>query len=408
MRVCLVAATHPSNNPRLIREADSLAGAGHDVRVVAPSFMTALRDRDMRLLQNRAWRLEVIDFCPGGMAGTYRAYVTRGKCRVLQKAVRLTGRRRYVDGAYTPAMREMTALASAEPADWFIAHAHRSLPVAAAAAHKWDARLGFDCEDLLGEDRTGLAGQVEKAYLPQCSYISVPSQAMGANLALNHGPLPMIVLYNFFPTALVSGMSPPSSRNAREVVKLHWFSQTIGEGRGIEDAIIAISSLGSKVELHLRGEWARGYEEKVRGMAERLKVSLHVHPVLDHDLLIRQMEEFDIGLALEPLSNHNAALTQSNKIGSYFLAGMAIAATDTPGQREVLGDNPQAGFLYPSGKPEMLAAGLKRWLNNRQALCEAQKASWDIGRDRFCWDVEQTKFFAALGIASPVGYLQTH
>jgi glycosyltransferase involved in cell wall biosynthesis len=108
------------------------------------------------------------------------------------------------------------------------------------------------------------------------------------------------------------------------------------------------------------------------------------------------MDQFDVGLALEPLENRNAALTQSNKIGSYFLAGLAIAATDTPGQREVMDQAQDAGFLYAPGKPELLAQGLQRWVEDRKALRSAQQAAWEAARSRFCWDFEKEKFFAAL------------
>lgn len=407
LKVCLVGVTHPCHNPRLLREADSLAEAGHDVRVVAPAGVAELSEKDARLLQRRSWRLQVIDHSPVGLSGHFRSLMTRGWRRVSAELFKLTNSPAFAERAGLPVLSKMTALASRERADWFIAHAHGALPVAAAAAHRWESRLGFDCEDLLGHgesESAKIARLVESRYLSSCRYISVPSQGMAMELARLYGKLPLTVLYNVFPTKLGKGMLAPGLRSWKKAIKLYWFSQTIGEGRGLEDALRAVAILGEGVELHLRGRWANGYEEKLRHLANVLGVKLHIHPVIDHDQLIQQMEEFDIGLALEPPTNHNAALTQSNKIGSYFLAGMAIAATDTPGQREVLGDDPQAGFLYPSGQPEMLAAGLKRWLNDRQALSEAQKASWEIGRNRFCWDLEQPKFFAALGIASPVAY----
>jgi len=115
-----------------------------------------------------------------------------------------------------------------------------------------------------------------------------------------------------------------------------------------------------------------------------------------HDDLIRSMAQFDVGLALEREGNVGAALTVSNKIGSYLLAGLAIAATDTPGQREMLSQISSAGFLYPSGRPKLLAEGLRRWLDDRNALRGAQQAAWDAARRRFCWDVEKENLLQLL------------
>ena len=58
MRVCLIGATHPCHNPRLVREADTLAERGHEVRVIGVRTVPALMADDERLMSTRKWRLE--------------------------------------------------------------------------------------------------------------------------------------------------------------------------------------------------------------------------------------------------------------------------------------------------------------------------------------------------------------
>ncbi len=82
MRVCLVGATHPCHNPRLVREADSLAASGHTVRVVAPSFMPALAAKDGRLLAHRGWRFDSVDFQPLSWRRRASSIRIRGRRRV--------------------------------------------------------------------------------------------------------------------------------------------------------------------------------------------------------------------------------------------------------------------------------------------------------------------------------------
>jgi glycosyltransferase involved in cell wall biosynthesis len=237
---------------------------------------------------------------------------------------------------------------------------------------------------------------IERTYLPHCDYISVPSQGIARWLERDYSVSAPLVLYNVFPLYLASGMLAPDERPENPALKLHWFSQTIGPGRGIEEALEATGLLGPGVELHLRGNPSKGYRETLEKMALQHKVALTLHEQVDHDILIGSMQGFDVGLALERPEHTNYSLTVTNKIFSYLLAGLAVAATDTPGQREVLQEFPSAGFLYRGGSPQALAAGLREWLSDRLALRRAQRAAWDAAREKYCWDVEQEKFLRAI------------
>lgn len=397
MRICLIGVTHVSHNPRLLREADSLANAGHDVRVVTPSFTPELDRRDQRQLERRQWRHQKIDYLPLRFSGKARSILIRGRRRGASELYKRFGGRRLAEYSYTTALPEQRRQALLEPADWFIAHAQPALPIAAAAARRWNSRLGFDCEDLLSEHSPGQADivrQIETTYLRDCAYVSAPSQGIADRLQRDYDIRPPLVLYNVFPLHLAKDMLSPAQRPSRPVVRLHWFSQTIGPGRGIEEAIEACGMLGEGVELHLRGNPSKGFDAVVRALASQLNANLKLHSQIDHDDLIKAMDQFDVGLALERSEHTNYALTVTNKIGSYLLAGLAIAATDTPGQREILEQIPAAGFLYPSGKPGLLAEGLRRWMQDREALKAAQQAAWDAARSRFSWDVEQRNWLA--------------
>jgi len=43
-----------------------------------------------------------------------------------------------------------------------------------------------------------------------------------------------------------------------------------------------------------------------------------------------------------------------------------------------------------------LAGSLKMLAHNRERLRAAQIESWDVAREKFCWDVEQEKLLAVL------------
>jgi glycosyltransferase involved in cell wall biosynthesis len=99
---------------------------------------------------------------------------------------------------------------------------------------------------------------------------------------------------------------------------------------------------------------------------------------------------------LERPHHGNYSLAATNKLLSYVLAGLAVAATDTPGHREVMDQMPSAGFLYDAANPHGLADGLRQWIKNRNALLAAQNAAWKAARSKFCWDIEKEKLLSAL------------
>lgn len=403
-RICLVSPFHVSFHPRLLREADSLQEAGHQVRVVCRQTDAVLVERDRRTMEKREWRLQSLDLCKdrGGrnlwVIESIRSKFADGLFRVGLGNTRL-GIRGYVKG-----LGRLVELAASEPADWFIAHTQPALPVAAAAARQWKAQLGFDCEDLLAEvdDRANLVRSIERDLLPQCDYVSTASECMARKLVDDYQIPAPLVLHNVFSRGLARGLIPPEERLPSSKLRLHWFGQTIGIGRGIEEALDAISMVGEQVELHLRGRISDDYRSLLQTLANRRGVAkqLFFHDQVDHENLIREMDVFDVGLALERPENANYSRTVTNKVFSYLLAGLAIAATDTPGQREILDQIPSAGFVYPAHNPRALADALQVWLVDHNALRAAQQAAWDVARQRFCWDVEKDKFLNALQSAS--------
>jgi glycosyltransferase involved in cell wall biosynthesis len=271
--------------------------------------------------------------------------------------------------------------------------------VAAAAARKWNARLGFDCEDLLaltGHTDSAIIHTIEAAYLPACDYVSATSPAMAARLQAQYRIAAPVVLYNVFPLEMVKHMEPPGERPRAASLRLHWSGQTIGPGKGLEEAVEAAGQAGGRVELFVRGAPVSGFGETLSRMARERNLPLTFLPHLHHDDLLGAMDQFDVGLALERAAHPNYSITVTNKFFSYMLAGLALAATDTPGQREVFDQAPAAGFMYVSGRPDLLVAQLRRWRDDRDSLRAAQTAAWRAARERFCWDLEKTKFVALL------------
>ncbi len=54
--ICIISPLHPSLNPRLVKEADALSGAGYDVSVIAADFSAWARRADA-VFAGCAWRV---------------------------------------------------------------------------------------------------------------------------------------------------------------------------------------------------------------------------------------------------------------------------------------------------------------------------------------------------------------
>ena len=404
MKICLVSSQHVSYNPRLVKEADALVEAGYSVRVVAICRLSWMDREDRKLLKGRSWRLETVNYDPSRRVGLQLWLLSGIRQRTAQWVVSVLGSRMGIaERALGRVYPELRRLAARERADLFLAHNLAALPAASWAAERNGAKLGFDMEDLHSEelldlpehaDERALVASLEKWYLPRCVYLTAASPGIADEVARRYAvPRPHVILNAFSPSSLTF-----SRAGERGPLSLFWYSQVIGPGRGLEDAIAAAARLGDKVEIHLQGREYPGYREKLLGLAEAhgIPAALHFHQPSSPDDIVAKAARHDVGLALERREPLNRDLCVVNKIFIYMSAGLAIAASDTRGQRAILETVPEAGFLYTPGDVEGLVRGLERFVISPSALDRARRASRRAAAERYSWDIEKLTLFEAI------------
>ena len=405
LRFCLVTSNHVANNPRLVKEADALVAAGHSVRVVAVNNHEELSRRDATVIAGRGWRLDRVNAGRRTERGRLRWLVDSLLQRAaLALALRGVRRERVVDRAVSRHVGALARLASAEPADVVIGHNLAALPAAARAAARLGARLGFDIEDLhTGElpDRPEhdaerrMRERLEARLLPRCDLLTASSEGIANEIVRLYGVRRPEVVLNVFPRA--ERAAEESSRTTG-VRSIYWYSQVIGPDRGVEEALRALAMLDLPVELHLRGELLPSYEGPLHALTAELGIAGRVHlwPPAPPGELVALAQRHDIGLALEQPVSRNRQLCVTNKLFTYLLAGLAVAATDTIGQRGIMESVPEAGFLYPPGDVASLAAGLRRLLVEPGLLDRARRAARRASDDRYCWELERDRLVSYL------------
>jgi glycosyltransferase involved in cell wall biosynthesis len=102
--------------------------------------------------------------------------------------------------------------------------------------------------------------------------------------------------------------------------------------------------------------------------------------------LARHSASHDVGLALEIPHCSSRDLTATNKIFEYLRCGLAVIASDTCGQQEVMDGCPKAGWMVPADDSEKLAEIMQKCLHDRPALAQARKESRKAGRDIWAWE----------------------
>ena len=390
-RIAVVTGAHLCRNPRVVKEADALAAAGHDVTVLGPALAAGLADLDREVAAGAGWRHRyAVDVRPGAGWRGQRARIVR---RAGVEATRRLGAERPEALGY--GVRALLGAARDLDADLTVGHQEVGAWVCARLARA-GRRVGVDVEDwysrLPNEAQSasvpaGLLRSVERATLGGAAYATTTSHALADALAAAYDvPAPRVV-YNAFPWSDRDGLDGRAlDRPARDRLSLHWVSQTVGPDRGLDLVFDALRLVETPVDLHLRGRLPAEHERWLRASFPPERHGLHVHPLVPPGELLSRIAEHDVGLALETTGTANHDLTVSNKILHYLLGGLAVVATRTAGQEEVAAQAPGAVAVVDQGDAGGVAEVIRGLATNPDRLRQSKAAALDAARRRFCWE----------------------
>lgn len=405
-RICIVSPLHPSLNPRVVKEADALAGAGHDVMLVASDFSAWAREAD-RKFKDRPWRVVAAPkFGPlAPPAIRARELVRRAVAGV---AVPRLGSRsdRMLAAVLHPSAPDLVRAACRVPADLYIGHYTPGLLAAALAARANGARHAFDAEDFHPGDlpdtpentaARDLIGLVEKRHLPGAAYVSAAAPLIAKAYAETYPIAHPVTVLNVFPLAEApdAPCDRPKQLGQRSI---YWFSQTIGRDRGLECLLAAVSRSRARPSIVLRGARQRGIEPLLRQLASDLGIEdrLTLLEPGPPDEMVKLAAAHDAGFVGETGATRNHRIMLSNKQFIYLLAGMPIIMSDIPSHRAFADEEPGAVLLYRSEDPDSLASAIDNLFSEPGRLQQAAATAWKLGRERFNWDRERSVLLDAV------------
>jgi glycosyltransferase involved in cell wall biosynthesis len=284
---------------------------------------------------------------------------------------------------------ELVSAIASEPADFVYGGTTGALAAVASGAHRLGAKFGLDLEDFHSAEQTGdgsalaheLAERIESDVLPKATFLTAGSpmiaDAYSAKYKVRPAPIHNTFSINF------GGVS-----NRRGPLRLYWFSQTLGPGRGLGDVIAAVGRCGIAAELHLRARPIAAYAEGLARFQARLAPSLKIvfHDPESPDRMIELAQGYDLGVSTEDGAVLNHRLCLGNKIFTYLAAGTPVLLTATPAQARLAADLGAAATLYQPGDVEALATILQRWDGDPNLRCVAAHEARAAACRRWHWE----------------------
>ena len=406
--ICLITPGHASSTPRLVKEADALVDAGYRVHVVAGSHHAPARRLDQSLFATAKWERTVVEY-RAGLPSIIRKILRKIARPLLARGIKTL---RLAARAHHSETLHLAAVAARIPADFYIGHCLAGLPAAAFAARTRGVGYGFDLEDFHEtETDDAMHNPAERIaahllcsrLIPGCRHLTAASPLIGEECERAYGLLPITIL-NVFPLS-ESPSEPvdagiPSETNP---LSFYWFSQTIGEGRGLESVVTVLGRMRSPVELHLRGEASESYRHSLQAhaTASGLKRPIIFLPSAPPSEMARLAAGMHLGLSTEASTPPNRNICLTNKIFTYLLAGVPQLMSATTAHRALAPELGEAAIVSDLAPTSALAARLDAWFADDDGRARARQTAWRLAREKFCWDVGKRPFLETIQTVIP-------
>jgi glycosyltransferase involved in cell wall biosynthesis len=441
------------HDSRVLREADALRRAGHEVILVARHPDTQAE----HVVRDRIGTLDVVRVpIPRGWRRI--GYLARGPVRLLARAAEVWRTRPKAAGVLVVAAaaalpleiallpvtifrrlrrsspnRDLiewllrwrfvildwnrAAADSAPVADVYHGHDPTALPAAVTAARRHRARYVYDSHEIFMAAGSGatrppwvrrMFRRLERRWAKGAVAVVTVNDTVGAELRRRLRPARIVAVNNTPPR----WTPPPGSDLIRQATGIPPRADiALSHGgfmkhRGLEELALALLEprMGD-VHAVLLGYGA--LEGPLRAMAReaRFEGRLHVLPAVPSSELLPWIASADVGVMPIAPSSLNHLLTTPNKLFECLAAGVPVVASDLPGMRSVVLADPAAplGELCDPTDPASIAAAIRRILDlapDERAALRARCLR--AAHERWNWETESTKLIGLYeDLASP-------
>jgi glycosyltransferase involved in cell wall biosynthesis len=390
MKVTMLVRNACVRDARVLREAASLAAAGHDLTVVAmlePGLpreerrdgFTIVRVEPVAPWLRRLARRPAIPASTDAGAQPRPAREQRpplGRRSALLYAIR--------DRLVTA---QITRAALAHPAEVVHAHDLNTLEAGVVAAKRHGARLVYDAHELYPE-LSGLTERerrrwraVEARLIGRADAVITVSDSLADELVKRYAIARPTIVRNVpdRPARPPDRAASPLTRYREGDEMLVLYSGGISPNRGLEALADAVGH-AQGWRLVMMG-WGRLHDE-LRAREPRIIF----HDAVAPEDLIATAAGADVGVIPYVPVGLNNALSLPNKLFEYIHARLAIVASDLVELRRYLNET-GAGVTVPPGDPQAIADALNRLAADRPRREAMQKAA-QAASDAADWSIE--------------------
>ena len=332
-RITIVTGQHLTANPRVWKEANTLASHGYFVTIYTTWYNQLLISEDKKLI------LRPVNYFPSfsliySWSNFLLVFSAKGIKKLANYFFIFFNISSIYQEVYLPRVQLNRILAI--PADLFICHQEAGLLLGVQLLKK-GKKVAFDFEDWYAEESFNKFRSVdlfrvnEQYALSYAAYITCPSKAMSKALKDYYKlDRQVSVIFNSFPLENIIN-------NNKKIYpdSMVWFSQTIGPGRGIEAFLIALNEFTTPVEIHLIGNCSKHFLNHLIEISSKTPHKLFHYPLCKHNQLMLLLQKFSIGLVLEQDYPLNRKYTITNKVLTYLQLNMHVLATLTSGNLEL-------------------------------------------------------------------------
>ena len=391
-RITVVTAGHVSACPRMLKAADAFVSAGYRVRVVSTKSTPWATAADAALRATRRWDWTVIDY--DRATGRSLQLSTGVRFRAMQTIAKAIGPSSVPMSiairAYSRLHDEIVRAVIDEAADLIYGGTTGALAAVAEAAAWLGVPYGIDFEDFHSGEHGGpagdlantLANRIERYVIRSATFATAGSPMIADAYRHAHGvrPLPIHNTFSIAPEQTVA--------DDGGALRLYWFSQTLGQGRGIDDVVRAAGEAREPIELHLRATPVPQYLDSLYRLQAEIAPNLRLvlHDASAPDDMVRLARSYDAGLSCEEPVVINRRLNLANKIFTYLAAGTPVILSRTPAQSALERDLGDAAFGYDCGDVSGLAGVLRSLARDTRLRCASHRAAKAAAVRRWHWE----------------------
>jgi len=395
-KVVLMAVGQPSTNPRLLKEALWFSEMGCEVYVLYCFWSKWGYSADKSIIAKHPsvkWN-EI-----GGNPFTKKLvyFFTRSRFKIYNiLGSRFPSSLFWAERSVCRCFNELYKSGIAIHASLYIAHNLGALPVVGKIASFLKKPFVFDAEDFhRGQSISGSlvfnqSSLIENYWLPKAALVTAASPFIAARYKQLLG-LNSLLVNNVFniknAPVLIGSITNP--------IKLFWFSQTVGKGRGLEDILTALRRFPfESFSITIIGDLSSQMEKYLLGLIlenNEIQVDLKFLKPVEPDKLFDIASTFDIGLAIETGVNENNNLSFSNKLFTYLLSANAILFSSTTAQEYFFNQHSNIGWIYPTCDIDKLELVLTQIKNNPMQLLSYKHNARELATQVYNWEIEQSK-----------------